>query len=210
VFSLDYMGENILVYCKPETATAEIRCLNTNGQQLWKIRFEERIVLHGILVGEERNFAYGYKLEDPRGDGSSQRSTFLMFEFDHQGKILWRKDGASYDNSEISRAVWASDGVVVIENGRLMKYADGEPVWTCEFEGNTIEDVLAVDGGYLVADGLSHWGQVYKLSEDGMLVGEYSIDDCPGGYFDLFESGGTAWMLISNHFGPMYLVRIPT
>lgn len=213
VFFLERMGDCFLMYCKPEPDTAEIRCLDFDGNEKWKIRLEERILLEGILVGEDMHIAYGSKMEDPVGD-KDQRSTSLIFAFDNYGNILCRQDGNRLGYStQYDDAVWTDDGgVIVIDNSRVSKYNKEGLLWERDYTTNGMTGIESIENGYLISyhDHSQNGMRFIRINEEGELTGEFYLKEVPEGKNKLILIGDTPYMVFYNLEGkePMKLMKV--
>lgn len=202
VFSLDRINDRFLVSCKPEPVTAEIRCLDFDGNEEWKIRLEERINIEGILTGDQMHIAYGSKLEDPIGD-KDQRSASLVFAFDNAGNILWRHDGGELDYStKCIDAVWAGGEAVVIGTGCICRYNKEGQLWEKKDAAKGMFGIVPIEGGYLIGcHGNDQEGMRFiRVNEDGGLTGDFDVKDMPGGTPKLLTISETPYLVFYDLF----------
>ena len=201
VFDIERVGDKFFVYCKPEPVTAEIRCMDFDGNEEWRIRLEERITLEGILLGEDMHIAYGSKMEDPIGD-KDQRSISLVFAFDNDGNILWRHNGIRLGYSmQYIDAVWAGDDeLIAISVAQVCKYNKDGQLWERDYTANGMTGIVPIENGYLIS--YNKHGQngrrFIRINEEGEITGEFYLHDGPGGTEKLLLIDGMPYMVLYN------------
>lgn len=136
LFFIDCVDGGLLMTCKPQPVTAEIRRMDFDGNEIWKLRFDERMVIKGVLTGDGVHVAYGMVYEDPQPDNRDQRFTSLLFAFDDNGKLLWRHDGDELGYStDLIDAAWAgNDAVIAISQSSAYKFDASGELWSREFD----------------------------------------------------------------------------
>lgn len=201
--AIDRLKDGILVTCKPQPVTAEIRKLDFDGNEVWKLRFEERMVVKGILVGDDFHVAYGMVYEDPQPDNRDQRVSSLIFAFDDAGKLLWRHDGVELSySSDLIDAAWTGDGgVIAISSSCAYKFDANGEIWRREFDrfGNTAVITLE-DGRSLVICGAHHeTGMPMRIiGDDGILLKETYLSEIRLGSADPLWVGDDFYLAVSS------------
>lgn len=196
-------GDGFLMSSKPAPGAMEIRRMDLSGCESWRIQLEERIVIEGMLAGEDWHAAYGMKYEEPHADGSDQNYTPVLLAFDDAGRLLWKWESARNDRHSFVAAAWREDGgVAALEQGGAIAFSpEGEVEWAYGTDA-WCGGLAAVDGGILLAffSGSSEV-HVAFLDADGALRQEAYIPtgrDWSG--CTPFVNGGDMYVLLENMY----------
>ena len=202
MFFIEPVGDNFFAYCKPASVTSEIWNIGLDGTIYGKLKMKERIILSGILIGEDKHIAYGEIVEDPKPDGTDQKSDTLIFCFDNNGDVLWRYGGSNAKtHRSIKDAVWTADGgVICIENYNVVKYdATGEG-WRLPITRGNAEAILCVGDKYWVFganDGYQGM-QIICIDANGTIVQEMDCPDINTSNIYPFMLDGEVYAVIEN------------
>jgi len=170
---------------------------------IWKLRFEERMVIKGILVGNEYHVAYGMVYEDPQPDNRDQRFSNLVFAFDDAGKLLWRHDGDELSYSaDLIDADWANDGgVIAISRGSAYKYHEGGELWRKTFDRFVNTSTVALGDGRCLVICHSHHEAgipIRIIDGEGDLLNEIYLKELATGSADPLLIDGDIYLAINS------------
>ena len=202
MFFIEPVDNNFFAYCKPAPVTSEIWNVGLDGTIYGKLKMKERIILSGILIGEEKHIAYGEIVEDPKPDGTDQKSDTLIFCFDNDGDILWRHGGSREKmHRRIKGAVWAADGgVICIENYSVVKYDATGEVWRMQIEQGDAEAILPVGEAYWVFGATEDYQgmQIICINDNGRIVQEMDFPDINTSNIFPFMLDGEVYAVIED------------
>ena len=148
---------------------------DAEGAELWRgIYGEEADDWVGALLETSDN---GFLLAGGGGQVMDGYDCAYLVRINGGGEIVWTRIIASEADRDVSAygACHGNDGGYIIagENGLLMRINDnGEEVWRQEDEGLYYSDVVAVDGGYVLAASSG----VRKVDNTGGIVWTTELD----------------------------------
>lgn len=213
MFFIEPVDDHFFAYGKPAASTSVIWNFGMDGTLLGKLEMKERIVLSGILIGENSHIAYGERLENPKSDGTDQKSDTLIFCFDNNGDILWRHDGdAAIIQRSIKDAAWASDGsAVCIENYGIAKFDSTGEIWRIPIDRGNAEAILKVNAEYWIFGANEDYQgmQIISVSESGAILHQKDFPEINGDRIYPFTHNGEVYAILdsgTNH--PLTLVQV--